>query len=76
VSRETLRIGGKILTNIAERRPTDATTAGDIVSKHVTEFAQNLINKLLGRGRKRAREAAVAGGKKKRGPKIKRAREK
>jgi hypothetical protein len=75
VGRETLRTGGKILTNIAERKPTDATTAGDIVSKHVNESAQNLISKLRGCGRKRARQAAVGGKKKVPNPqKIKRAR--
>jgi len=46
VGRETLRTGAKILTDIAERKPTDAMTAGDIVSKHVTESAQNLIRGL------------------------------
>ena len=67
VGRETLRTGGKILTDIAERSPTDTTTtAGDIVSKHVTESAQKLISKLRGRGRNRAHGEAVAGGKKKR----------
>jgi len=72
LGRETLRTGGKILIDIAAR---DDVSAGDIVSKHVTEYAQNLINKLRGRGRKRAREAL--GGKKKKDPKpkkIKRAR--
>jgi len=58
VGRETLRTGGKILTDFAARKSTDAVSAADIVSKHVTEFAQNLINELLGRGRKSAREAA------------------
>jgi len=66
VGRETLRTGGKILADIAERSPTDTTTAGDIVSKHVTESAQKLISKLRGRGRKRAHAEAVAGGKKRR----------
>jgi len=40
------------------RKSTDDVSARDIVSKHVTESAQNLINKLRGRGRKRDREAA------------------
>ena len=56
MGRETLRNGGKILTDIAELSPTDAATAGDIVSKDVTEFAQNLISKLRGRCRKRVTE--------------------
>jgi len=73
VGRETLRTGGKILYAIAER---DDVSAGDIVYKHVTESAQNLISKLRGRECKRALET---GGKKwgPRGPKpqkIKRAR--
>jgi len=71
VGRETLRTGGKILTDIAERSSTDTTAAGDIVSKHVTDSAQKLISKLRGRGRKRTYGEAVAGGrkKKKNGPK-------
>jgi len=55
VGRETLRTGGKTLTDIAERNHTDTMTAGDIVSKHATESAQNLNSKLHGRGRNRAR---------------------
>jgi len=62
---ETLRTSGKILTDIAERSPTDTTSAGDKVSKHVNECAQKLISTLWGRGRKRTRAEAVAGGKKK-----------
>jgi len=46
VGREKLRTGGKILTDIAERSPTDTATAGDIVSKHMTESAKNLIRKM------------------------------
>jgi len=68
MGRETLRTGGKILTDIAERKPTDPTTAGDILSKDVTESAQNLISKLRFRGRKRGRDAASG---KKRGRKPK-----
>jgi hypothetical protein len=49
VGRETLRTGGKILTDIAE---TDIKPC-DIIAKHVGELAQNLIQKLRGRGRKR-----------------------
>ena len=52
VGRETLRTGGKILSDLADN------TAGDvrprhIVAKHVSHSAQNLIQNLLGRGRKR-----------------------
>jgi hypothetical protein len=42
VGRETLRTGGKILTDIAD---TD-TKPRDNISKHVGESAQNLIPKL------------------------------
>jgi len=56
VGSETLRTVGKILTDIVERKATDvdAPSAGDIVSKHEIESAQNLISKVRGRGRKRA----------------------
>ena len=62
VGRETLRTGGKILTDIAAR---DEVSAGDIISKQVTESAQTLISKLKGRGRKRAEEAVGSRKKKK-----------
>jgi len=45
VGRETLRTGGKIVTDIAARKSIDDVSAGDIVSKYVTESAQNLISK-------------------------------
>ena len=68
---ETLRTGGKILTDIAERSPTDTATAGDILAKHMNESAQNFISKLRGRGRKRAHgEVAAVVRKKKNGPKL------
>ena len=55
VGRETLRTGGKILSDMADN--SDGTPAGDIVSKH----ARELISKLKGRGRKRkATTTAVA----------------
>ena len=61
---ETLRKCGKILTDIAESKSTDETSAGDIMPKHVTESAQYLINKLRVRGRKQAHsQAAAVGGK-------------
>ena len=47
VRRETLRTGGKILSEMADKSA--GTPAGDIVSKH----ARELIGKLKGRGRKR-----------------------
>jgi len=73
VGRETLRTDGKILTDIAESSPTDVTTVGDIVSKHVTLSVQSLINKLRRSGLKGARGEEVGGKKKKKGPKFKRA---
>ena len=54
VSRETLRTGGKILTDIADNKSPELIPK-DIVSKHVTESVQNLIGNLRGGGRKRAR---------------------
>jgi hypothetical protein len=51
VGRET-RAGGKILADMAENKSPDVNS-GDILSRHVTESAQNLIGKLRGRGRKR-----------------------
>ena len=56
VDRETLPTGGKILTDIAARKSSNDVSAGDIMSKRVTESAQNLISKLRGRGRKRAHD--------------------
>ena len=46
VGRETLRTGGKILSDMADN--SDGTPGGDIVCKH----ARDLISKLKGRGRK------------------------
>jgi len=54
VGRETLRTGGKILTDIGENKSTEVSPK-DIVSKHVTESVQNLLGNLRGGGRKRAR---------------------
>ena len=71
MGREMLCTGGQILTDIAVR---DDVNAGDIVSKHVTEFAQKLIIELRGLVRKRAHVEAVARGKmrrKERAPKKK-----
>jgi len=50
-----LRTGGKILSDIAENRQPDVS-AGDIVSRHVTESKRNLISKLGENRRKRARK--------------------
>jgi len=57
LGRETLLTGGKILSDITEKRSPEAS-AGDIVTRHVTESIQNLISKLRERGRKRARGPA------------------
>ena len=51
VGRETLRTGGRILSDLADN------TAGDvmprhIIAKHVSDSAQTLIQKLRGKGRK------------------------
>jgi hypothetical protein len=74
VGRETLRTGGKILSDIAENKSPDVS-AGDIVTKHVTESAQNLIGKLRGRGRKRPSSSSSASKKKRKKPAVaKRAR--
>ena len=54
VGRETLRTGGKILTDIAENKSPEVRPRG-IVSKHVTESVQNLISNLRGGGSKLAR---------------------
>ena len=55
LGRETLCAAGKILTAIAARKSTDDVSAGDIVSEHVNESAQNLISKSRSRDRKRLR---------------------
>jgi hypothetical protein len=50
VGRESLRTGSKILTDIADTE----SKPRDIIAKHVGESAQNLIQKLRGRGSKRS----------------------
>ena len=55
MGRETLRTGGKILSDMADK--SNGTPAGDIAAKH----ARELIGKLKGGGRKRkAKNAATA----------------
>jgi len=54
LGRGSLRTGGKILSVIAENRSPEVSV-GDIVSRHMTESTQDLIDKLRGRGRKRTR---------------------
>ena len=70
VGRETLRTGGKILTDIAANTSPDVSPK-DIVSKHVTELVKNLIGNLHGGGRNRARSVTSVTKKRK---KAKRAR--
>jgi hypothetical protein len=55
LGQETLRTGGRILSDIADKTPDISTS--DIISKHVTASTQNLISKLRGQGRKRKRAA-------------------
>jgi hypothetical protein len=55
LGRETLRTGGKILTDIADKEP--SVKVRDIVSKHVSDTTKGLVTKLRGGGglkRKRA----------------------
>jgi len=59
VGRETLRTGGKILTDIAETKSPEVSPK-DIVSKYVIESLQNLIGYLRGGERKRAISVASA----------------
>jgi len=54
VVRETLRTGGKILTDIAVNKSHDVSPK-DIVSKHVTQSVQNPIGNMRGGVSKRAR---------------------
>ena len=51
--RETLRTGGKILMDLADNTSGDVKPC-QIIAKHVSDSAQNLIQKLRGNGRKRA----------------------
>ena len=53
VGRETLRTGGKILSDLADYTTTDVKPR-HIIAKHVNDSAQNLIQKLRGKGRKRS----------------------
>ena len=57
LGREAIRTGTNIIRDIAENPPTQTT---DIISKHVSDSTQNIINKLRGSGpRKRKRAASV-----------------
>jgi len=59
LGRETLRTGGNILSDIAENKATTTFEGRNIVSKHLIESRQNLINKLGGRGRKNKGTAKI-----------------
>jgi hypothetical protein len=63
---ETLRTGGKILSDIADNKSSDIS-AHNIVSEYICETAQSQTGKLSGRVRKRkcATSAASKIGKKK-----------
>ena len=52
VVRETLRTGGKILSDLADNRSGDVKHP-HIIAKPVNDSAQNLIQKLRGKGRER-----------------------
>jgi hypothetical protein len=71
IGKETLRTGGKILTDIVENQSPDVTTR-DIISKNLSESTQNLIGKLRGRGRKRKRTTGKSKTKKRKPQNAKR----
>ena len=48
VGQESLRTGGRILSDIADK--TSDISAGDIISNHVSEATQKLVTKLRGGG--------------------------
>jgi hypothetical protein len=56
LSREALRTGGRILTDIAENPQTGVK---EIISKHVQDTFQTLGSKMMGRGRKRKRRTTT-----------------
>jgi hypothetical protein len=64
LGRETIRPGGKILTEIAENQSPDVSTQ-DIISKNLSESAQNLFTRFQERGRKRKRKRTTNGKAKK-----------
>ena len=54
LGRESLRTGGKILSDIAENRSSITPSSDrDIISRNLTESRQKLIDKLEGRGKKK-----------------------
>ena len=52
VGRETLRNGGKILSDIADNTSNDVEPR-HIIAKHVNDSAKTLVQKQRGKGRKR-----------------------
>lgn len=58
LGKETMRTGGRILADIADKAP--GTSTQDIISRHVNESTQNLVKKLRGGGRKRKRRATAS----------------
>jgi hypothetical protein len=54
VGQESLRTGGPILSDIDDKWPD--FSAGDIVSKHLSESTHNLVRKLQGGGGRRKRK--------------------
>jgi hypothetical protein len=51
LEQDSLRTGGRILSDIADKSPD--VSAGDIVSKHVSESTQNFVWKLRGGGHRK-----------------------
>jgi hypothetical protein len=51
VGKETLRTGGNILADMANKPPGASTQ--DIVSRNLTESTQNVVKKLRGGGRRK-----------------------
>jgi hypothetical protein len=59
LGRETMRTGGKILSDLADNTSPNVKPA-DIVSKRLSESAQNVIGRVLrGRGKKRKRNTSA-----------------
>jgi len=57
LGREALRTGGMILTDIAENPQTETK---DIISRHVSDSTQKIINKLRGSGARKGKTALSA----------------
>jgi hypothetical protein len=70
LKREALRTGGNILTYIAENPQAETM---DIISKHVSNSTQKIINMLSGSGARKRKRAMSATRNTKRKTKIKRA---